>query len=63
MMRRFAFLTVTALAVAVGRKPADRRKRAAGDMRAEPDLYTKRGGHEFRDASRCLSTARCLQGI
>jgi len=47
----------------LGRKPADRRKRAAGDLRAEPDLYTKRGGHEFRDASRCLPTARCLRGF
>jgi hypothetical protein len=32
----------------LGRKPADRRKRAAGDMRAEPGLYIKRGGHGFR---------------
>jgi hypothetical protein len=43
-------------------KPADR-KRAAGDMRAEPDLCAKRGGREFRDASRCLWTARCLRGF
>jgi hypothetical protein len=27
----------------LGRTQADRRTRAAGDMRAEPDLYTKRG--------------------
>jgi hypothetical protein len=37
--------------------PADRRKRAAGDMRADPDLCTKRGGHGFGDASRRLWTA------